>query len=96
MNNLDLYPKFEAPDFSTTVREQFQNFYGDTVIGGEIAPFECGRSFFGNEGVVFATDYPFGPNGGRRFMKQAVDVVETVDDEDAFESISSGNMQSIL
>ncbi|RQH02364.1 amidohydrolase family protein [Natrarchaeobius oligotrophus] len=96
VNNPDMYPEFEAPEFSTTVREQFQNFYGDTVIGGELAPFECGRSFFGDDGVVFATDYPFGPEGGRRFMKQAVDVVETVEDEDAHEAISSANIRALL
>jgi len=96
VNNPEMYPEFEAPDFSTSVREQFRNFYGDTVIGGEVAPFECGRSFFGDDGVVFATDYPFGPDGGRQFMKQAVDVVEVVEDEAAHESISHGNIQALL
>jgi aminocarboxymuconate-semialdehyde decarboxylase len=96
VNNPDLYPDFEAPDFSEPVREQFSRFVGDTVVGGEPASLECGRAVFGDDGVVFATDYPFGPEGGRRFMRQAVDVVETIDDAGVREAVFAGNAESML
>lgn len=96
VNNPDMYPEFEAPDFSTSVREQFEKFYGDTVVGGEPAAFDCGRSFFGDEHVLFGTDYPFGPEGGRRFMRQAVDLVEGVEDEGVRRAIYGENVEALL
>lgn len=96
VNNPEMYPGFDAPDFSTSVREQFERFYGDTVIGGEKSAFACGRSHFGDDGVVFATDYPFGPDGGRRFMQQAIDVVESLDNRDAKQAIFSENAERLL
>lgn len=96
VNNPELYPDFEAPDFSTPIEDQFRRFHGDTVIGGAAASFACGRSFFGDDRVVFATDYPFGPDGGRTFLQQAVDVVDSVADPDAREAIFAGNARSLL
>ena len=96
VNNPDLYPEFEAPSFSEPIEEQFRRFYGDTVIGGAEAPFACGRSFFGDDAVVFATDYPFGPEGGRTFVRQAVDLVESIDDADVREDVFGGTVRSLL
>lgn len=96
VNNPEMYPDFEAPEFSEPIADQFRNFYGDTVVGGETAPFACGRDFYGDDGIVFATDYPFGPEAGRTFMRQAVEVVESVDDEPAREAIFGGNARSLL
>ena len=96
MNNPDLYPDFEAPDFSTSIREQFANFYGDTVIGGNVPTLECGRAHFGDDHVLFASDYPFGPKGGRTFVDQAIDVVESVEDDDAREAMFHGNLEKML
>lgn len=96
VNNPELYPDFEAPDFTEPVREQFSRFVGDTVVGGEAASLECGLSVFGDDGVVFATDYPFGPEGGRRFMRQAVDVVETIEDRARRAAVLDGTIDAML
>lgn len=96
MNNPDLYPDFEAPEFSTPIDEQFRNFYGDTAIGGNDATLACGRAFFGDEHVLYGTDYPFGPEAGTRFMEQANDVVESVEDPSARAAIRSENVRSLL
>ena len=96
MNNPDLYPDFEAPEFSTSIEEQFRNFYGDTVVGGNEAALACGRSFFGDENVLYGTDYPFGPDRGARFMKQSNEVLESVEDASTRAAMRSGNVRSLL
>lgn len=95
-NNPDLYPEFEAPDLSTSIEEQFQHFYGDTVIGGAERTLDCGRDFFGDDRVLFATDYPFGPDDGRAFIRQAVDVVETIEEEEGREAVFGGNVAGLV
>lgn len=40
--------------------DYFRRFYGDTILGGDMAALMCGYSFFGAEHMVFGTDYPFG------------------------------------
>lgn len=48
-----------------SVLEYFKEFYYDTAIGGSPAAIKCCLEVFGSEGIVFATDYPWGPDGGR-------------------------------
>lgn len=45
--------------------EPFRSFYYDTTVGGNRAAFRCGYELLGAERIVFATDYPWGPDGGR-------------------------------
>jgi aminocarboxymuconate-semialdehyde decarboxylase len=40
--------------------DYFRRFYGDTILGGNMAALMCGYSFFGADHLVFGTDYPFG------------------------------------
>jgi predicted TIM-barrel fold metal-dependent hydrolase len=40
---------------------------------------ECGYKFFGPEQIIFATDYPFGPEQGEAWMKGALDQVKAID-----------------
>jgi predicted TIM-barrel fold metal-dependent hydrolase len=46
--------------------DHFRFFYYDTAIGGSSAAIRCGYEVFGAERILFATDYPFGPEAGRR------------------------------
>ncbi len=45
--------------------EAFKSFYYDTAIGGSVPAIRLAVEVFGVDRVVFATDYPFGPESGR-------------------------------
>lgn len=45
--------------------DAFRNFFIDTAIGGSVPAIKCGAEVFGVDHVIFATDYPFGPDNGR-------------------------------
>jgi hypothetical protein len=51
-------------------------FYADTVLNGSVHAFECGYKFFGPDHIVFATDYPFGPRKGERWIEGALHQIE--------------------
>ncbi|MEM4375077.1 MAG: amidohydrolase family protein [Nitrososphaerota archaeon] len=55
--------------------EYFKAFYADTVLGGHLPAAKCGYEVFGPDHIVFATDYPFGPEIGRAFIRQAINIV---------------------
>lgn len=92
----DMYP-FEVRDFRGEVREQFGRFYGDTAREGSAELLEDGLEFYGEDGLVFGTDYPFGPEKGRVFMRNEVEAVEGMDVSDATKAaVFGGNIDAIL
>ena len=76
--------------------EYLKSMYVDTAV--YYAPsVACSISFFGVDRVLFATDYPFGPDGGRSFLQQSVRTIESLsltDEEKA--RICSGNAKRLL
>lgn len=48
-----------------SVIESFKSFYYDTAVGGSGPSIRLAIDVFGVDRVVFATDYPFGPDSGR-------------------------------
>lgn len=77
--------------------EYFGRFYGDSVLNGSVHAFECGYKFFGPKHIVFATDYPFGPNEGEEWMAGAIHQVQTIDlPQNEKELILSGNLNRII
>ena len=50
--------------------DYFKRFYYDTAVGGNPAAIKCGLEIFGAERVVFSTDYPWGPKGGRQRLER--------------------------
>jgi predicted TIM-barrel fold metal-dependent hydrolase len=48
----------------------FRQFYYDTAVGGNPAAIKCGLEVFGAERIVFSTDYPWGPKGGRQRLER--------------------------
>lgn len=58
--------------------DYFKKFYGDTALGGTTLALQCGLDFFGPERVVFATDFPFGPEGGMAFLRENMRSVDEV------------------
>lgn len=92
----DVYP-YRTPEFEGDVREQFRQFYGDTCRGGDSSILEDGVSFFGDQRLLFATDYPFGPDRGRGFMREEVRAVEEMAvSERVRRGVFGGNLTELL
>lgn len=77
--------------------EYFKAFYADTVLGGHLPAAKCGYEVFGPDHIVFATDYPFGPEIGKAFIRQAINVVKGLNiSVDEQEKIFYKNAKNIL
>jgi predicted TIM-barrel fold metal-dependent hydrolase len=64
-------------------------YYGPSVM--------CSIAFFGIDHVVFATDYPFGPDGGRGFLEQSVQAIDSLRLTNEEKSkVFSANAQALL
>jgi aminocarboxymuconate-semialdehyde decarboxylase len=59
--------------------DYFKKFYADTVVGGSTAALRCGLDFFGPEHVVFASDFPYGPESGLWFLRENLRSVDEVE-----------------
>ena len=80
-----------------TVLDYFRSFFYDTAVGGSDIAIKCCIDTFGVGSVVFATDYPWGPDGGRARLASYPDKIRNLklskSDE---EQIFSGNTSRIL
>ncbi len=54
----------------------YQHFYGDTVFSGAHHPLACALEFFGTDRLLFATDTPYGSEGGEMFIRETILAVE--------------------
>ena len=96
MENPEMYP-YDIPELDDPPIEYFKRFTADTVRAGSPSVLEGGVRFFGEDGVAFATDYPFGPDEGRTFMRIEFEAVEEMDvDESTRRKIFGGNIASLL
>lgn len=75
----DVYPRTTLPEFEDGPQAQFQKFYGDLAVSGSESALECGHDFFGSDQLVFAADYPFGTDGGRKCYENTVPTLEELD-----------------
>jgi aminocarboxymuconate-semialdehyde decarboxylase len=92
----ELYP-FEVNDVRGRVRELFGRFYGDTARAGAVGVLEDGFAFYGPDRLVFATDYPFGPEEGRKFLRDETGAVEAMDVTEAERAaVFGGNLERVL
>lgn len=77
--------------------DYFRMFYADTALFGALPATECGIAFFGPERVLFATDFPFDPEGGSLFLRETIRVVENVSFPlETKEAIFHGNARRLL
>ena len=77
--------------------DYFKRLYGDTVLNGSVHAFECGYKFFGPDHIVFATDYPFGPRKGERWIEGALHQIRTISlPQSEKDQILGGNLQRLL
>lgn len=54
----------------------YRHFYGDTVFSGAHHPLSCALEFFGTDHLLFATDMPYGAEGGELFIRETILAVE--------------------
>ena len=77
--------------------DYYKMFYADTALYGNTSALKCGLEFFGNEKVLFATDFPWDSQGGFRYVRDTIRSVEALDiSEEETEKIFSGNARKIF
>lgn len=72
---LDLAQKNQA---SEAALAEFGKFYVDTVQAWKPA-LQCALTFFGAGHLVFGSDFPWGPEGGERYIQNSLAAVEALD-----------------
>jgi len=65
------------------VLESYRRFYGDIVFSGGHYPLLCALDFFGADRLVFATDAPFGAEGGAMFIRETIAAVDALVPDEA-------------
>ena len=95
INNVYLRVRDKLPRH---ISEYWGNVYGDTALSGATpAAYSCGYDFFGPNRILFATDYPFGGEGGELFIRENLSGVSSMNiPGDEMEKILSGNARRLL
>jgi uncharacterized protein len=57
----------------------FRDFYADTALCGGRIGTVCGLEFYGADHVLFASDAPFGAEGGASYIREAMKVLASLD-----------------
>ncbi|MFC1910798.1 amidohydrolase family protein [Chloroflexota bacterium] len=52
------------------------NLWGDTALSGTRAALACGYEFLGADRILYATDYPFGGEGGETYIRECLAAVK--------------------
>ena len=80
------------------ISEYYGNLYGDTALsGGHPSAYVCGHAFFGSDRMVFGTDYPYGPEGGERFIRENLKGVTSMNlPPEDMDKILGGNAKKLL
>ena len=73
--------------------DYFRNFIADTATFGAGGSIKLALDFFGGENIVFASDAPFDPEGGRMFIRETIRSLEEMDmSVEQRKAIYSGNI----
>jgi aminocarboxymuconate-semialdehyde decarboxylase len=67
------------PSLGKPLIDCFKDFYGDTALCGGRPGTICGLEFYGVDHVLFASDTPFGPEGGLAYIRDSIAVVDSLD-----------------
>jgi aminocarboxymuconate-semialdehyde decarboxylase len=59
--------------------DYFRMFHADTALFGAAGATRCGLDFFGVDHCVFATDFPFDPEGGTMYIRETIRVLDGLD-----------------
>lgn len=97
MTYRDVYPRTELPEFDDGPKAQFRKFYGDLAVSGSESALDCGHDFFGTEQLVFAADYPFSTDGGRKCYEDTIPILKQLDvPEEEKDAIFGENLKTLL
>jgi len=79
------------------ILDYFRKFYADTILNGLDSALRCGYDFFGADHLLFATDFPNGPERGEPQIKETIRSVNALDvPAEAKEKIFYRNAARIL
>ena len=67
------------PGLGKPLLECFRDFYADTALCGGRIGTVCGLEFYGAHHVLFASDAPFGPQGGAGYIRETMKVIAGLD-----------------
>ena len=89
--------KFLKDKLPRHISEYWGNIYGDTALDGTVAAFPCGYAFFGQDRMMYGSDYPFGPEAGEDFIRSNLVGIKSMNipAEDK-EKILGGNAKELL
>jgi predicted TIM-barrel fold metal-dependent hydrolase len=77
--------------------DYFKMFYADTALFGAYDATVCGLNFFGVDHVVFASDAPFDPEKGPRYIRDTISIIDRLPiDEDERQRIYWRNAVELL
>jgi predicted TIM-barrel fold metal-dependent hydrolase len=94
-------PPEHAAAVSTALIERpldaFRHFYADTASFGSKSAIECGLAYFGLDKMLFASDMPFGPEGGLGHIRETLRAISEMElSSDERRQILSGNACRLL
>jgi aminocarboxymuconate-semialdehyde decarboxylase len=92
-----IFPRVKFAPLSESPLVYLKRFYADTVLNGSVHAFECGYKFFGPDQIIFATDYPFGPEKGETWMEGALHQIAATElPQIEKDQILGGNLQKLI
>ena len=56
-----------------------KKFYADTASFGSLEAIECGKTFFGADRLLFATDMPFDPGQGPDYIRSTLAAIQRME-----------------
>ncbi len=59
--------------------DYFRMFHADTALFGARAATRCGLEFFGVDHVLFASDAPFDPEKGPKYIRETIGVLDSLE-----------------
>lgn len=77
--------------------DYFKDFYADTATFGARSAMVCGLDFFRSDRVVFASDSPFDPEGGPGYIRETINILQSLDlPQETLAAIAHGNAERIF
>ena len=76
--------------------DYFRRFVADTATFGAGGAIRLAMEFFGTERIVFASDAPFDPEGGRMYIRETIKAIDDLDvSEQTRSAIYHGNLERL-
>lgn len=92
------WSKGDTKDYTAkSMLKYFRFFNHDTAVGGSEAAIKCGYQVVGYKRMIYATDYPFGPQDGRLRLRTYPGVLRrAIPSREENEPVFEGNARRLL